>query len=256
MFENVSSLGREIKQGRLSGLAHDVKKIMVDMEGRVTRSEVYFTNIETGEKVQLCMTPEQIKARTSANFRSYNIVERGEVKLPKGEHLAQISWQGTLPGAQIVLYPGVTTKAYEAPIEIIKVFRRWREDGAKLKLLITQTPINLDVYLKSFDYEASGGMGDYKYSIDLVAAKDLQILTVAEADARQNQKEEIRANQIKTRARTKSKLGARISKINGLWAITKILTGKGSMGDWQQIQDAYDLDAPTDFKQGDVIIWG
>lgn len=241
---------------RLSGLAQAAKKALIDAEGRVTRSQIYFTNIETGEKVQLCMTPEQIKARTTASFRTYNIVERGEVKVPKGEHLTQVSWQGILPGAGMLLYPFVTHVAWESPVEVIKVFERWREDGAKLKLLITQTPINLEVYLKDFDCEASGGMGDYKYSIDLIAAKDLQILTVAEADARQNQQEEIRANQLKTRARTKSKLGARISKINGLWAITKILTGKGSMGDWEQIQESYGIDDPTDFKQGDLIIWG
>ena len=238
----------------LSGLVSTVKKTLVEMEGKVTRSDFYLTNIETDESVQLCMPPEKVQARTAASFRSYNIVERGEVKLPKGEALAQVSWDGILPGARILLYSFVRHAAWEQPREIIKVFERWREDGAKLKLLITQTPINLDVFIKGFTYTAEGGQGNYRYSIDLIAAKDLQILTVAEADAQRERLQQERENALKNRARAKSKLGARISKINGLWAIAKILTGKG--GSWQEISDAYGLDDPTDLNDGDMIIWG
>lgn len=240
---------------QLSGLARSVKLGLIDAEGRVTRSRIYLTNIETDEKVELCMTPEEIKVRTSTHFRSFNIVERGEVKLPKGEQLMQVSWSGILPGAGMLLYPFVTHAAWEDPHEIIKVFERWREDGAKLKLLITQTPINLDVYLKSLSYEASGGMGDYKYSIDLIAAKDLQILTVAEADARRQQQEDLRASQLNTRTRMKSKTGVYISRINGIWAATKILTGSGSMSDWETICETWNIDDPADVAEGSLIIW-
>lgn len=239
----------------LSGLAREVKKALIDTEGRVTRSEVYFTNIETGEEVQLSMTPEKIEASTASNFRTYNIVERGEVKIPKGEHLTQLKWQGILPGAGMLLYPFLSHACWEPPLDLIKVFTRWREDGAKLKLLVTQTPFNLDVFIKSFDVEASGGMGDYKYNISLTAAKDLQIYTVAEADTRRQQQEETRANQLNNRAAMKSTLGKRISEVNNIWSIVKILTGTGSWSDVEQICDAYGLDDSTDFKQGDLIIW-
>lgn len=241
---------------KLSGLAQEVKKALIDTEGRVTRSEVYFTNIETGEELRLSMTPEKIEASTAANFRTYNIVERGEVRLPKGEKLTQLKWQGILPGAGMLLYPFLTHDVWEPPLDLIKVFERWRTDGAKLKLLVTQTPFNLDVFIQSFDVEASGGMGDYKYNIGLTAAKDLQILTVAEADTRRQQLEETRANQLNNRAAMKSTLGKRISEVNNIWAIVKILTGTGSWSDVEKVSETYGLDDPTDFQPGDLIIWG
>ncbi len=235
----------------LSGLAATAKKALIEVEGKVTRSEFYLTNIETSESVQLCMIPESVKARTETNFRTFNIIERGEVKIPKGEQLTQISWSGILPGARILLYNFVNHAAWEQPVEIIKVIKRWREDGAKIKLLITQTPINTDVYIKSFDYTASGGQGNYEYNIDLIAAKELKILTVAEADEERAKAQENSLDELNRRAAMKSKLGMNVGKINNIWEIAQILTGNG--GNWEkvldqnpQIADPANLD-PTDY---------
>lgn len=239
----------------LSGYAALAKRIMVESEGSVTRSEVYLNNLDNGESIQLCMTPEEIKARTESNFRSYSIVERGEVKIPKGEHLTQVSWRGILPGSRILLYNFVTHSAWEPPKEIISTIQRWRDENSKIKLLVTQTPINMDVYIKSFDYEASGGQGNYKYDIDFLAAKDLQILTVEEADAKRQQDEEKSQQALNSRVQNKSRLGMRISKFNNVWAITRILTGNGSMADWEKIMDTNGIDDPTSLGIGDVLIW-
>lgn len=227
-----------------------VRKSLIDFEGRVTRSEIYLTNVETSEEVHLCFTPEKIKVQSDVNFRTYNIVERGEISLPKGEKLDRISWSSILPGAQIMLYNFVTRSAWENPHEIIKVFKRWRTDGAKIKLLVTQTPLNLEVYLKSFDYEASGGMGDYKYSIDFIAAKDLKFETVEEADARREREKQEAQNALNERTRNKSPVPAWLDKVDDIWSAIKILTGKGTLKDIERVLAAagysFILDSPFD----------
>ena len=240
---------------------YSIKKLLVDLEGRVKRSEFYFTNIETNERVQLSRTPESVNARFEANFRTFNIIERGEVKLPKGERLAQISWKGVLPGAGILLYTNnITHAAWEKPNEIIKVFKRWREEGAKLKLLVTQTPLNIDVYLKSFNWEASGGLGDYKYSIDLIAAKDMKVMTVKEADEARAKAKEDKQNAIRQRTAMKSRAGIFTSQINNVWGAAQLLTGQGS--NWEalanltgQNKDPTDI-SNSDAMSGGLIIWG
>ena len=219
----------------VSTIRDAARKALIDTEGIVTRSEVYLTNVETSEEVHLCFTPEKIKVQTDVNFRTYNIVEKGEIAIPKGEKLDRINWSSILPGAQIMLYPFVTRSAWENPLELIKVFKRWREEGAKLKLLITQTPINLEVYLKSFDYEASGGMGDYKYSIDLIAAKELKVLTVEESDAKRERDAQEAQDALKDRLAAKKKTAAWLDSIDNIWSLIKILTGQGSLEDIERV---------------------
>lgn len=227
----------------MSNMVRMLKKSLIEAEGAVTKSDFYLTNIETDEKVTLCMIPEEVRVRTESNFRSFNIVERGEVKFPKGENLMQISWQGILPGARILYYPFVTHKEWEQPKEIIKVFQRWRDENAKLKLLITQTPINMDVYIRSFDYTMSGGQGHYKYSIELIAAKELKVMTVAEADAAKDQAKKDSDEALKQRAANKSKLGQQIEKINSLWEVAKVLTGNG--GKWGAVASTFGITNPV-----------
>ena len=242
----------------LAGIARSAKLGVIDAQGTVIRSEVYFTNSETEEEVHLAMAPEKVSIKTETAFRNYRIVEVGEVKIPKGEQLTQISWQGRLPGAGMLLYPFITHAAWEDPQEIIKVFRRWREEGAKLHLLITQTPVNLEVYLRSFDYEAAGGMGDYTYSIELIAAKELQVLTVEEADAKREREAQESRDELGRRAAMKSDAGVWIDSIDDVYAGVKILTGNGSLADVERVLDASGISSPDDFMTGEpqLLVWG
>ena len=232
-----------------SGLSREVKRGLINSAGRVTRSAVYLTNLVTGEEIEFAMTPEEVRIKTSAHFRSCEVVELGEIKFPKGESLMQIGWRGLLPGANILYAPYVTHGAWDNPQELAKDLERWKSDGDKLRLLITQTPLNLEVYIKNFDCTFAGGQGNIAYDLDLIAAVDLEVLTVAEADARRNEQA-----QLKSRPRQKSQLGKQIQTVDEIYSAIKILTGNGSFADVEKIfgKNGLTLD---DFEPTDII-WG
>lgn len=215
----------------ISEIADIARHVIVELEGKVTISEFYLSDSD-GERLEFCMPPEQIRVKTSASFRTFNIIESGEIQIPKGEKLTQISWKGTLPGAPMLLYRFIKTAAWEHPDELIKVLRRWRERGTKLKLLVTQTPINLDVYIKSIDFTHKGGLGNVEYSIELIAAKALQVRTVAEADAQQNA-DSVNAFELWERQRKKGRAAVMLATVDTLYEVALILTGNG--GDWLSI---------------------
>ena len=219
----------------LSQIQREIKKALIESEGVVNRSDFFLTDIDTGEELQLCMTPEKISVKTTANFRSWNVINIGEIKLPRGEKLTQISWNGILPGTEIMWHENlINLAAWENPHEVIKVFNRWRERGAKLKLLITQTPINLEVFIKNFDYSAQKAFGHYKYDIDLIAAKDLQVKTVAEADADRQTAQDNNQIALNERAAAKARnTGVRVQKLNDIYIAAQVLLGNAS---WENIQ--------------------
>lgn len=227
----VGSVVKGIKSGKFSllDMRDEMRKNLIDSEGGVSRSEFYMRNLDTSEELRLCMTPEKVNVKTTANFRSYNVVEVGEIKIPKGEKLTEISWHGIIPAAQAMLYSFANRQTWERPNEILKVFKRWRENPAKIKLLITQTPINLEVYLKKFDFAAEGGLGDYKYSVDFIAAKPLKYLTIEEADAERKRKAEERDNGLQERMSNKSPVPAMLDSIDDIFALAMLFTGKGGL---------------------------
>lgn len=236
---------------QLSGLVKSAKKAFIGLNGRVTRSAFYLTNLSNGESLQLCMTPEEVKAQTETNFRTWNIIEKGEVKLPKGERLTQLSWSGLFPGANVLVHNFVSQSAWQSPQELVRTISRWREAGDKIKVLVTQTPINLDCYIKSFDYEMSGGQGNIKYEIDLIAAKEMKVMTVEEADAARQQREQEQAQQLQERAKM-NRTGETVQNIDNAWNLAQALTGNG---DWERVVGDYGISDPENI--GDrSIIWG
>ena len=230
----------------MPSIVQSIKRGIIDAEGSQKVSQVHITNLKTEEIIQLSMTPEAIKVTSGASFRSYSIIERGEVKLPKGEELTTINWRGIFPHAGILMYPFVNHAVWERPEEIIRALNRWRSSGDKLKLLITETPINHEFYLKDFDPEFSGGFGNVTYTINFIAAKELKILTVEEADAQRQAAQDNLDFELKRRAAMKSRAGVECAKWQNMWEIALFLTGNG--GDWQRIMERNGLSDPFEFE--------
>lgn len=238
---------------QLSGLTKTATKAVIGLNGRVTTSTFYLTNLTTGESITLCMTPEEIKAQSETSFRSWNIITKGEVKLPKGERLTQLRWSGIFPGANILVHNFVWRTAWQPPQEMVRTITRWREAGDKVKILVTQTPINLDCYIKSFNYTASGGQGNIKYEIELIAAKEMKVMTVEEKDAARAQQEQEQAQQLQDRAK-QNRTGETVQNIDNAWNLTQVLTGNG--GDWERVASDYGITNPEEPIGGKTLIWG
>ena len=250
--------GRGSKESILQGLAHSglsgpLRSVVMNMLGTQERARFYLTHIESGEKFQFCMTPEEVNVKTSSSFRSFNIIEKGEVKIPKGEELTGVSWNGILPGSNFTAYKFIDKNSWQSPQEIIKMLKRWRENGDKLKILITQTPINLDVYIKDFDPKFEGGQGNVKYSIDLIAAKTMQVKTVDEIDAERKETEESTKNKLNERNPMKKPDEVILKSSDNFWTIAQLFLGDGA--EWNKVFDLNQTSSgdPTDVIPGTTI---
>lgn len=194
------------------------------------------------------MTPEEVNVKTSSSFRSFNVIEKGEVKIPKGEELTGVSWNGILPGDNAASYKFIDQNSWQEPKEIIKQLTRWRENGDKLKVLITQTPINLDVYIRDFDSKYVGGQGNVKYTINLIAAKTMQVKTVEEVEAERKAAEEEQKTSLNERPAMKKPSETILKASDNFWTIAQAALGVGS--DWTNV---FDLNPTTSGDPTDVI---
>ena len=140
--------------------------------------DIYLTELETNDRLRFPMLPQEISAQMSNEFYSYSIMQIGEIKMPSGSSLDGFSWSGILPGKARENAPFV--REWRDPQAIYKWIERLKPKGVtmrKLRLLITETPINCDVYLESFTGRPTGGFGDINYQINFIQAKDI-IITV------------------------------------------------------------------------------
>lgn len=122
------------------------------------------------------VNPEKIGYKSAGRFQEYEILNKGPAKIPNGKDLTYISWESFFPGKILKNDPYV--HKYKAAKDLHKRIDSWRLSGKKLKLTISGTPINLYVYIDSYEASWEGPNGNIYYSIEFSSAVDVTVETV------------------------------------------------------------------------------
>lgn len=206
--------------------------------------DIYLTVIATGELLQFPTVPEQVKVAAEARMQSYDIMNTGEHEIPLGEKLTRFSWSDKFPGEKRKNDPYV--RAWQEPIEIQKLLSRIKHNRQKCRLMITDTPINHDVYLTSYQIRYEGGHGDYHYDIEFVNALNLVIMTEAEMKLAVNSPANTTARPEKPQEKT-----YKVKSGDSLWKIAQKELGNGSK--YPQIAKLNGITNPNKLKIGQVL---
>lgn len=181
------------------------------IEGNLPKSN---TDKGSNIKLRIPVLPSEITCNKAVTFSSYNILDRGEVKIPNGRELEEISWESFFPGESRKGQPWILGE-WKSPKTLTHYFNVWINYGVKLFITISGTNIsNKAVYVSSFEWKPSGGFGDIQYSIVFVQAKDI-IVTSA------TNKSNKRTSKAKSTTYT-------VKKGDTLFKIAKKFYGKGS----------------------------
>lgn len=137
------------------------------------------------DALAFAMLPEEITVEASTVLQTYNVIDLGEIKVPRGEKLTGFSWNGILPGENLRYNKQlIKTHYWMPPANMQGCWSMWRSNGTKLRLMVTGTTINHDVYLADYTVKNKGAGGSLYYSISFIVAKDMMVYTVDEENRR------------------------------------------------------------------------
>lgn len=154
---------------------------------------------------------------------SYEILDQGEVNIPAGNNLCRVSWSGIFPGESRKKMPFIRG-SLSKPKTYVDKLESWKKSGKKLKLLVSGTNINMNVYLESFSARHYGGYGDISYEITFKQRRDIVIKTIKVAAKKKN----------KPKAPTVSnEVTYKIKSGDTLWGIASTHLNSGSR--WSEI---------------------
>lgn len=192
--------------------------------------DIYLTNLTTKDRLQFPMLPSEVTVKIAHQFATYSILRVGEVKIPSGTAVDSFSWNGMLPGKARKKDPYI--RRWQDPKAIYNWLNRLKvkdDKPIKSRLLITETPINCDVYLSNFTATPTGGYGDINYSLTLVQAKDIVVKKSGNSPTSSSKKTEQRPEPPAAKTYT-------VKKGDSLWKIAQKFYGKGA--DYKKIFEA------------------
>ncbi len=135
----------------------------------------FYLTAPDGSRIHFPMNPERVTCKTGAKLQTFEVIVLGDIALPRGHVPTRFIWDGILPGE--LRKDAAYVKAWHSPKEILGELSAWRIKGERLRLLVTEAPINHDVYIDTLDHTWGGGHGDAQYNITLVEARELIITT-------------------------------------------------------------------------------
>ena len=124
--------------------------------------------------------PESVQGTMDASMKSFDIISKGTVKVPKGTGAKEIKWSGEFFSETKKNEPIVKSKKWKSPKKSVMQLKKWMNEGVILNLVISGTWINVDVTISAFNVEEYGAYGNVKYTITFTQYRKLNILTTKE----------------------------------------------------------------------------
>jgi len=179
-----------------------------------------YNNFE--ETLRLPVNPKGFKITQKNNVKAYKIVEVGDVIQINSESLASLTLDSFFP-KEFGSY--CSYKDIPNPYEAVETIERWRKSMKPIRLIISDTPINMAVAIESFKYGEEKGTRNINYTLTLKEYKFLKVRDLTTASSNQSRATE---KEVATTYTVKSG--------DSLWLIAKRLKGDGA--NWSDIYSA------------------
>lgn len=182
--------------------------------------DIYIKEAEGGRELRIPWLPDTVTCHSNGTrFVSYEILEVGDVEVPSGSNLTTFSWSSYFPGEGHKDLPFLRG-TWQDPRRIQTILSEWREYGIPLRLIVTGTPINHDVYLEDYSVDYESGYGDYKYEITFKKRRGIKIIST-----------KVGTETTKTTASSSQKASTKTHTVksgDNLWKIAQKYLGSGA----------------------------
>lgn len=121
------------------------------------------------------VTPPSFEIQESRNMETVNIYSLGDVALLGTNTYSTIKMEFLLPAQK---YPFVLIDQIVDPYAYVSTFRRFKDDGTVMRLIISGTTVNIPVRVQEMTYKEQDGTNDLYMTLTLCEYKELAAVKV------------------------------------------------------------------------------
>ena len=204
-------------------------------------TEIWF---KTKDKaIRLPVMPSEFERVIGASYDTNTIIGLGDVATFNGNGLAQLSLSSFFPNKQ---YSFNSYSNVPKPYDMVSYFKDWKNKGTVVRVILTSTDINQEMYITNFSYGEKDGTGDIYYTIDLIEYRPITIPTVKQNNTTQN------TNRPTETTTSNAQKTHKVKKGDCLWDIAQKYYGKGNQ--YKKIKEANKTKYPSLAKNNIIYV--
>lgn len=175
------------------------------------------------DKIRFPVVPSSIGVNRSNNIDTQAVIKLGEVPIFNGTSLKTIELTSFFPNQE---YNFCDYTGFMKPYEFSEKIQKWMYEGKPLRVIVTDSPTNMQCLIQQFDTVEQDGTRDLYFTLNLLEYRPIEVSNLnnssssSSSDNLTRPSEEITNNTQKTH---------KVVKGDCLWDIAQKYYGKGSL---------------------------
>ena len=198
------------------------------------------------DKIRFPVVPSSIGVNRSNNIDTQAVIKLGEVPIFNGTSLKTIEFTSFFPNQE---YNFCDYTGFMKPYEFSEKIQKWMYEGKPLRVIVTDSPTNMQCLIQQFDTVEQDGTRDLYFTLNLLEYRPIEVSSLnnssssSSSDNLTRPSEEITNNTQKTH---------KVVKGDCLWDIAQKYYGKGSL--YPKIKEANKSKYPSLAKNNIIYV--
>lgn len=194
------------------------------------------------DKIRFPIVPSSIGVNRSNNIDTESVVKLGEVPIFNGTSLKTIEFTSFFPNQE---YSFCDYTGFMKPYEFSEKIQKWMYEGKPLRVIVTDSPTNMQCLIQQFDTVEQDGTRDLYFTLNLLEYRPIEVPSLSGSNTSSNSnntQNTSRPSETNTNSNNQQKTH-KVVRGDTLYDIAKKYYGKGSL--YPKIKEANKTKYPS-----------
>jgi hypothetical protein len=204
------------------------------------------------DKIRFPVVPSSIGVNRSNNIDTQAVIKLGEVPIFNGTSLKTIEFTSFFPNQE---YSFCDYTGFMKPYEFSEKIQKWMYEGKPLRVIVTDSPTNMQCLIQQFDTVEQDGTRDLYFTLNLLEYRPIEVPNLSGSNTSNNSnntQNTSRPSETNTNSNNQQKTH-KVVRGDTLYDIAKKYYGKGSL--YPKIKEANKTKYPS-LAKNDIIYVG
>ena len=180
------------------------------------------------DKIRFPVVPPSIGVNRSNNIDAESVIKLGEVPIFNGTSLKTIEFTSFFPNQE---YSFCDYTGFMKPYEFSEKIQKWMYEGKPLRIIVTDSPTNMQCLIQQFDTVEQDGTRDLYFTLNLLEYRPIEVPSLSSSNTSSNSnntQNTSRPNEVSTNSNNQQKTH-KVVKGDTLYDIAKKYYGNGNL---------------------------
>ena len=195
------------------------------------------------DKIRFPVVPSSIGVNRSNNIDTQAVIKLGEVPIFNGTSLKTIELTSFFPNQE---YSFCDYTGFMKPYEFSDKIQKWMYEGKPLRIIVTDSPTNMQCLIQQFDTAEQDGTRDLYFTLNLLEYRPIEVPNLSnnnQSNNSNNSQNISRPSENNDSSNSNQQKIHKVVKGDSLWAIAQKYYGNGSL--YPKIKEANKTKYPS-----------